>query len=176
MPPPTPTMTLVEFAAAQESAQQLVQASQRGGFAAPSRPAYHPSASALPAIRPWNQPGYQSRDPRKELKKKLQLLGIITLQELRERPAQFIAVHERPALAQAIAALQDEGTGQQDKEDPMDQSSDHNTPSEVGSSGRSTHSEATSEAQEAARAMLEVAAIQNFPDEVGSETPSKQNE
>ncbi len=58
----------------------------------------------------------------------------------------------------------------------MDQSSDHNTPSEVRSSGRSTHSEATSEVQRAARAVLEVAAIQNFQDEVGSDTPSKQNE
>ncbi len=85
-------------------------------------------------------------------------------------------VHERPALAQAIAALQDEGTGQQDEEVPMDQGSDHNTLSEVGSSGRSMHSEATSEAQRAARAALEVAAIQNFPDEVDSETPSEKNE
>ncbi len=55
----------------------------------------------------------------------------------------------------------------------MDQSSDHNTPSKVGSSGRSMHSEATSEAQIAARATLEVAAIQNFPDEISSETPSE---
>ncbi len=58
----------------------------------------------------------------------------------------------------------------------MDQSSNHDTPSEVGSSGRSICSEATTESQRSARAALELAAIQNFPDENSSETPSERNE
>ncbi|MCP4546789.1 MAG: hypothetical protein GY835_10040 [bacterium] len=135
----------------------------------PSGPAYHPSASALPAIRLWNQPDYQQRDPRTELKKKPQPPRFITPQELEDRLAKFCTIHERPAYAQEIAALQD-------KEVPLDQSSDHTAPSEVGSSGRSVRSEATSEAQRAACATLEMAAIQNFPDEISSETPSERNE
>ncbi len=96
--------------------------------------------------------------------------GIVTPQKLKERPAEFVSVHEKPAYAQEIAALQGEGTN---KEVPMDQSSDHNTPSEVSSSGRSIHSRTLTEMQKAARAVLEVAAVQNFPDELSSETPSE---
>ncbi len=54
----------------------------------------------------------------------------------------------------------------------MDQSGSHVTPSEVGSSGRSMHSEMRSEA----RAAMEQAAIEHMAFDQESETPSKQNE
>ncbi len=96
--------------------------------------------------------------------------GIVMPQKLKERPAELVSAHEKPAYAQEIAALQGEGTN---KEVLMDKSSDHNTPSEVGSSGRLIHSRTSTEMQKAAHAALEVAAVQNFPDKLSSETLSE---
>ncbi len=85
-------------------------------------------------------------------------------------------MHERPAFAQQhvrdIAALQGEGTEQQDLEVPMDQLGSH----EVGSSGRSTCSGTMQGTRAEARAALELEALQNYPYAVDSATPSERDD
>ncbi len=85
--------------------------------------------------------------------------GVVKPLELKQKPDDYIPMDQRPVAVQKyvreIAALQDEA--QQDKEVPMDQSSDYNLPSEVGSSGRSMHLETSTEMRRAAHATLEVA-------------------
>ncbi len=93
--------------------------------------------------------------------------GVKTPPALKKKLEDFIPIHERPAFAQQIAALQE----WQDAEEAMDQSGSHVTPSEVGSSGRSMHSETRSEAQ----AAMEQAAIEHMAFDQESETPSEQN-
>ncbi len=86
-------------------------------------------------------------------------------------------MHERPISVQQyaknLAALQDEGTGQQDPEVLMDQSGSHISPTEVGSSGRSTRSGTMHGTREEARAAMELEVLQNYPHAVKSETPSE---
>ncbi len=85
--------------------------------------------------------------------------GVKTPPQLKKRLDDFIPIHERPVFAREIAALQeptDEGTGQQDMVEAMDQSGSHVSPLEVSSSSRSTRSGMQSEACAAA----ELAAVQ----------------
>ncbi len=77
------------------------------GFGAPSRPAYHSLASALPKGQAWHAPDYKRQDDLRTARKKP--TGVKTPPQLKKPP-----VEERPALAREIAALQkltDEGTG-----------------------------------------------------------------
>ncbi len=126
----------------------------------------------MPPFRPWNEPGYQwQEDPRKQGKPK-KLSGIKTLPQLKKRPDDdYIPIHERPAFMQE-AALQVAGFRRQDEEVPMDQSSSHDTPSEVGSSGLSMHSGSTRHTH----AAMELEAVQNYPHVIDSDTPSEQND
>ncbi len=106
--------------------------------------------------------------------------GVKTPPELKKRLDDFIPMHERPIAvqryAQEIAALQSAGTGQQDKEVPMDQSDSHATLSMVGSSGRSSHSGTTHGTRAEAIAAMELEALQNYPHAIDSETPSDRDE
>ncbi len=85
---------------------------------------------------------------------------------------------ERPAAVQKyvveIAALQGEGTGQQDPEVPMDQSGSHVSSSKVSSSSRSTRSGTKYGTREVAHAAMELEAVQSYPYAIDSETPSEQ--
>ncbi len=81
----------------------------------------------------------------------------------------WIPPNERPKFAQDIADLQGltaGGTGWQDMEEVMDQLGSHVSPSEVGSSGHSEHSQTRLEV----RAAVELEALQDLAiDETASE-------
>ncbi len=168
---PAPTIQQPkDFAEKLEAARR---AQGRGGFDAPSGPAFHPSASAFPAVRPWNDPQYQCSDPKQKPKKMMKKPpGVVMPPALKEPLTDFIPMNERPIAVQdyvwEYTAFQEAGTGQQEKEVLMDQSGSQATLSMVGSSGCSSRSGITQGAQVAA----EMEALEAFPYE--SETPSEQ--
>ncbi len=167
-PLPQAMMPLKDFAEKLEAARQAL-SQTRGGFGAPSRPAYQSTASAFPWDQPWNMPGYSQLDPRKDPKKKLAIKMPSPLKQLLHN---WIPLHERPKFAQDIAALQEPtagGTGRQDMEEQMDQSGSHVSPSIVGSGGCSEHSMMRSES----RAAVELSALQHLAIE---ETESEWND
>ncbi len=165
----TPAMTPAELAERVEAAKELLQ--KRGGFTDPGGLGWSPTASTMPASRPWDRPSYKRpEDPRKPDKLK-KPPGVKMLLQLKKRlDEDYIPIHERPDFAKE-AALQALGIRHQDKEVLMDQTSDHDAPSEVGSSGRSMHSGST----RCSRAELQLEAVQNYP-AIDSETPSERHD
>ncbi len=103
----------------------------RGGFLALNGPGFKPTASALLQNQPWNEPGYQRpKDPRKKK-------AAVMPSPLKNLPKGYIPPEQRPKIGQAIAKLQGPtvgGAGQQDLEEPMDESTSHISASEAGRS------------------------------------------
>ncbi len=166
--PPWATMPPKDFAERLEAARQAVSQTQ-GGFGAPSRLAYKPTASALPQEQLWNAPSCKRPDPRKMLKKQP---AAVMPSPLKQLPHDWILPQARPKFALDIADLQGPtagGTGQQDMEENMDLSGSHISPSEVCSEGRSEHSEMPAQAQ----AALEMQALEHV---VFDETASERND
>ncbi len=100
----------------------------KGGFGAPSRPTYVPSA--LQQVRPWASPSYQQKpaDPRKPPTETPPLLKVL--------PHDWNAPSDQPELGQAIAALQDPtaGSPMQPQLEPMDVSGSMVAASETAAS------------------------------------------
>ncbi len=132
MRPPPQACQPDNWTATWADAQAVHTASQaRGGFRAPSGPAYKPPASALPQVRPWVDPSYQQKptDLRKQPTAE-------TLPLLRALPTDWSAPSDRPELGQAIAALQAPTTGDsaQPQQEPMYVSGSVVDASEAGTS------------------------------------------
>ncbi len=85
----------------------------------------------MPADRLWNALSYKRPQPVDARKKPT----TVTLSPLKKLPTGYILLEQRPEIGQAIAKLQGPiigGIGQQDLEEPMDESASHIAASEAG--------------------------------------------
>ncbi len=80
----------------------------------PGGPGWSPSASAMPASRPWDKPGYKRLEDPKKQEKLNRPPGVKTSPQLKKRPDKdYFPIHERPDFMQE-AALQVAGFRRQD--------------------------------------------------------------